>query len=92
MGHEPFTWVSLIPGLSQYPYIGNSLIISVVLLLIVIFGYVQLKRTAEEVIPDERLTFRNFLEIIVEAILGLVDGTMGPHGRKFVLLVGPFSL
>ena len=43
-------------------------------------------------IPDERLTFRNFLEIIVEAALGLVDSTMGPHGRKFMLLIGTLGL
>jgi F-type H+-transporting ATPase subunit a len=90
--HEQFTWISLIPGLSKYPYIGNSLIVSVVLVVLVVLGYIQLKKTADEVIPDERLTIRNFLEIIVEALMGLVDSTMGPHGRKFMLLVGTLGL
>ncbi len=92
MGHEQFTWVSLIPGLSNYPHIGNSLIVSVVLVVLVVLGYIQLRKTADEVIPNERMTFRNFLEIIVEALLGLVDSTMGPHGRRFMLLIGTLGL
>jgi F-type H+-transporting ATPase subunit a len=93
MEHEQLTWVSLIPGLSKYPaYIGNSLIISALLVVLVVLGYIQLRKTAEEVIPDERLTLRNFLEIIVEAAVGLVDSTMGPNGRRFMLLVGTLGL
>lgn len=93
MGHEEFTWVSLIPGLSKFPpYVGNSLIISAVLVVIVVVGFIQLKRTAEQVIPDERLTFRNFLEILVETAFALVDGAMGPHGRRFMLLVGTLGI
>jgi F-type H+-transporting ATPase subunit a len=92
MGHEQFTWVSLIPGLSKYPHVGNALIVSVVLVVLVVLGYIQLRKTADEVIPNEKLTFRNFLEIIVEAVLGLVDSTMGPHGRRFMLLIGTLGL
>ncbi len=92
MGHETFTWVSLIPGLSKYPHVGNSLIVSVILLVVFITGYIQLKKTAEEVVPDQRLTFRNFCEILVELILRLVDDTMGPYGRRFMLLVGTLGI
>jgi F-type H+-transporting ATPase subunit a len=93
MGHEQFTWVSLIPGLSKLPpHVSNAIIVSLVLVVIVVIGYIQLRRTANEVIPDERLTFRNFLEIIVEAVLGLVEGNMGPHGKKFVLIIGTLGL
>jgi len=93
MGQEQFTWVSIIPGLSKLPpHVSNGIIVLLVLVVIVVIGYIQLRKTANEVIPDEKLTFRNFLEIIVEAVLGLVDSTMGPHGRKFMLLIGTLGL
>lgn len=93
MGHEAFTWATLIPGLSGLPaHVSNGIIVSVILLIIVILGYVQLRKNEDEVIPDEKLTFRNFVEIVVEAVAGLVDSTMGPRGREFVLIIGTLGL
>jgi F-type H+-transporting ATPase subunit a len=93
MGHEDFTWATLIPGLSRLPaHVSNGIIVSVILLIIVILGYIQLRRNKDEVVPDERLTFRNFVEIVVEAVSGLVDSTMGPRGREFVLIIGTLGL
>ena len=92
MGHD-FFWASLIPGLSRLPpHVSNAILVSVVLIVIVILGYLQLKKTASEVVPDEKLTFRNFLEVVVEAVAGLVDGTMGPRGREFILIIGTLGL
>jgi len=92
MGHD-FYWASLIPGLSRLPaHVANAILITIALIVIVILGYLQLKKTADEVIPDEKLTFRNFLEVVVEAVAGLVDGTMGPRGREFILIIGTLGL
>jgi F-type H+-transporting ATPase subunit a len=92
MGHD-FFWASLIPGLSRLPpHVSNAIIVSAVLIVIVILGYLQLKKTASDVVPDEKLTFRNFLEVVVEAVAGLVDGTMGPRGREFILIIGTLGL
>ncbi len=93
MGHEQFTWVSVIPGLSRLaPHVANGILVSVVLVIIVILGYLQLRRTEDEVIPPEKMTFRNFVEMLVELISGLVDDTMGPHGRKFMLIIGTLGI
>jgi F-type H+-transporting ATPase subunit a len=93
MEHEQFSWASLIPGLSRLPaHVSNGIIISCVLLAIMILGYVQLKRTEEEVVPEGKLTFRNLLEIVVEAITSLVDSQMGTRGREFVLIIGTLGL
>jgi F-type H+-transporting ATPase subunit a len=93
MGHEEFTWASLIPGLSRLPaHVSNGVIVSVILLVIAILGYIQLRKNEGEVVPDEKLTFRNLLELIVETITGLVDGAMGPRGREFVLIIGTLGL
>jgi F-type H+-transporting ATPase subunit a len=93
MGHEEFTWASLIPGLSGLPaHVSNGIIILGILLIIAILGYIQLRKTEDEVVPDEKLTFRNLVELIVEAITGLVEGNMGPRGRQFVLIIGTLGL
>ena len=93
MEHEQFTWASLIPGLASLPaHVSGAIIVSIVLLVVVIIGYRQLRRTEDQVIPDEKLTFRNFIEVIVEAISGLVEGTMGPRGPEFTLLIGTLAL
>jgi F-type H+-transporting ATPase subunit a len=93
MEEHPFTWASAIPGLSHLPeHVSNGIIVSVILLIIVILGYRQLKRTEDEVVPDQKLTFRNFVEMLVEMISGLVEGTMGPRGTEFVLIVGTLGL
>jgi F-type H+-transporting ATPase subunit a len=93
MEHEPFTWASLIPGLSHLPpHVSNGIIVSIILLVIVILGYSQYKRKADEIVPDEKLTFRNLVEVIAEAISSLVEGTMGPRGKEFTLIIGTLGL
>jgi F-type H+-transporting ATPase subunit a len=93
MEHEQFTWASLIPGLASLPaHVSGAIIVSIVLLVVVIIGYRQLRRTEDQVIPDEKLTFRNFIEVIVEGISGLVENTMGPRGPEFTLLIGTLAL
>jgi F-type H+-transporting ATPase subunit a len=93
MGHEQFTWVSLIPGLSRLePQVSGAIVVCVILLVIVVLGYLQVKKSEDEVVPDEKLTFRNFVELLVEAISGLVEGTMGPRGQEFVLIVGTLGI
>ena len=93
MGHEQFTWASLIPGLASLPpHVSNGIIVSVILLVIVILGYAQYKKKEDDILPDDRLTFRNVLELMVEAISGLVEQTMGPRGKEFMLIIGTLGL
>ncbi|MBA4418728.1 MAG: ATP synthase F0 subunit A [Syntrophus sp. (in: bacteria)] len=93
MGHEAFTWASLIPGLKNLPpHVSNGIIVSVILLVIVFLGYRQLKKAEDEVVPDSRLTFGNFVELIAEGLSSIVIDTMGPRGKEFVLLIGTLGL
>ncbi|MGD0229250.1 MAG: F0F1 ATP synthase subunit A [Syntrophorhabdales bacterium] len=93
MEHEQFSWAGLIPGLSSLPaHVSNSIIVSVVLLVIVILGFVQSQKRKDDIVPDDRLTFRNLLEIVVETISGLVEETMGPRGKEFMLIIGTLGL
>jgi F-type H+-transporting ATPase subunit a len=93
MGHEAFTWASLVPGLNHLPaHVSNGIIVSVILLVIVFLGYRQIKRTEDEVLPDSKLTFKNFVELLAEGLAGIIIDTMGPRGKEFVLLIGTLGL
>ncbi len=83
---------TLIPAFFPAAHVSNSIIVSVVLLVIVVIGLVQSRKSPDEVVPDDRLTFRNLLEIIVESISGLVEDTMGPRGKEFMLIIGTLAL
>jgi F-type H+-transporting ATPase subunit a len=93
MEHEVFTWASLFPFLKgMKPHVSNAIIVSFILLVVVILGYRQLRKTEDDIVPASGLTFRNFVELIVEAISGIVTDAMGPRGKEFVLLVGTLAL
>ncbi|HBA53818.1 F0F1 ATP synthase subunit A [Syntrophorhabdus aromaticivorans] len=93
MEHEVFTWASLVPYLKDLPpHVSNGIIVSIILLVIVVLGYKQLKRTEDEIVPESKLTFRNFVELIVESLSNIIVDTMGPRGKEFVLLVGTLAL
>ena len=93
MGHEAFTWAGSIPYLKNLPaHVSNGIIVSVILLVLVILGYRQLKRTQDDIVPEEKLTLRNFFEIIVEGLSGLISTNMGPRGKEFMLIIGTLAL
>jgi F-type H+-transporting ATPase subunit a len=91
MGHD-WSWAELFPVLKDQPHVFNGIIVSVILLVIVILGYNQLKRTEDDVVPEPKLTFRNLVEIMVEGLSKIVVDTMGPRGKEFVLIVGTLAL
>jgi len=91
MGHD-WSWAELFPVLKDQPHVFNGIIVSVILLVIVILGYNQLKRTEDDVVPGSKLTFRNLVEIMVESLSNIVVDTMGPRGKEFVLIVGTLAL
>lgn len=93
MGHESFTWASYIPFLKTLPpHVSNAIIVSIFLLIIVILGYKQVKKAGDQIIPDEKLTFRNTVELLVEAIHNFVMENMGPRGPQFLLIIGTLAL
>jgi len=93
MEHEVFTWASLFPFLKKLPpHVSNAIIVSLILLIVVILGYRQLKRSENEPVPEPKVTFRNFIEMLVEGLSGIILDTMGPRGREFVLIVGTLAL
>jgi len=91
MGHS-FSWASLFPFLHNDPQVINGIVVSVILLVIVILGYRQLKQSEDEIVPEPKCSFRNFVEMIVESLSGIILDAMGPRGKEFVLVVGTLGL
>jgi F-type H+-transporting ATPase subunit a len=93
MEHHAFEWVAHIPGLSRLPsHVANSILLSVVLVIIVLLGYSQLKKTEDDVVPAAKMTFRNFVEILVETIYNFVEENMGRRTADFLPIIGTLAL
>ena len=70
------------------PHVANALLVMALVIVLAVLGNIQLKRKKNTVIPDDRLTFRNVLELIVEGILKLLEANMGKRGRDFIFIIG----
>jgi len=90
MGHD-LSWSELFPILKDQPHVLNGIIVSVILLIIVTLGYRQLKKTEDNIVPDPKLTFRNFVELLIEGLSKLIADSMGPRGKEFILIIGTLA-
>jgi F-type H+-transporting ATPase subunit a len=90
-----FNWLSLIPGFDVHGS-GHVLLAALVIIGVLVAASVArmqlnraLKREDEGLIPDRKLTFRNFFEILAEQLYGLAVSVMGEHSaQKFFPIVG----
>ena len=83
----------MIHGIFSYSFFGHQVWITtthvcclIVLLSLMLFGFLAGRKMkhADEV-PEG---FQNFIELIVELLDGMVDGTMGKNGAKFRNYIG----
>ena len=91
MGHSA-SWASLFPFLEEQPHVMNGAIVSLILVVIAILGFRQLKRNEDEIVPEPRMNVRNFVEVIVESVSSFVTDNMGPRGKEFILIIGTLAL
>ncbi len=90
---HPFTWVSVIPGLSALPeHAATSLLVASTLILFAYLANRQLATASDAAIPDDSLTLRNLAELLVEGVSGMAEGVLGHRGRRYVHLYGSFFL
>ena len=93
MEHAPFTWVSVIPGLSALP--DHTATATLVILAVLTWALVarrQMQAASDAVVPDGTLTARNSMEIFVEWFVGFIEGLLGPKGRRFLHIYATFFL
>ncbi len=90
---HPFTWVSVIPGLSLLPdHTATATLVIAALLTWAFVARRQMQAATDAVVPDATLTARNTLEIFVEWFVGFIEGLLGHKGRQLVHIYATFFL
>lgn len=79
-----FTWLSIIPGLSAIPeHVTMAIGVSILLLITTAVARAQLQRAmsgpGRGIIPESKLTYRNFFEIVAESLYKLTENVIGHH-------------
>lgn len=93
-GEHSFTWFSLIPGLHGVPeHVIGSIFVSMLLILSTWVARAQLLKVVSRpdggLIPESKLTFRNFFEIAAEGLYKLTQNVMGEHdAKRFYPVIG----
>jgi F-type H+-transporting ATPase subunit a len=84
-----FNWLSLIFSgdvIHHYGHVIMTVAVMVLILIGAVFARAQLakamKRDDQGLIPDSKLTFRNFFDILAEKLYGLAEGVMGKHNTE----------
>ena len=87
----------MIKGITKFQLFGQELwvtttqiglsIVTVTILILAVLASRKMKRATQ--VPD---TFQNILEFAVEALDGMVNGTMGHNGKKLVHYIGTIFL
>lgn len=83
MQEHGFTWLSQIPALEHVPH--HVVLSAAVVVLLLVFGTIaaiKMRATKDRLIPESKLTFKNFFEIVAEKIYGLCENVMGEHAAE----------
>ena len=83
-----FTWDTLFPLLPQHVFFG--VVVAAVLVWFGLAARSGLARADKPVIPDEGISVRNLMELLVSLVTALSDGIIGREGRRYVPLFGAF--
>ncbi|OGQ83044.1 MAG: ATP synthase F0 subunit A [Deltaproteobacteria bacterium RIFCSPLOWO2_12_FULL_60_19] len=95
---HPFTWHSAIHPFLPYPLslLGETNFTALVVMgALVALAFVfrrSVSSAKDPVVPEERLSVRNAMEVLVEIVVGLSDSIIGKKGRKYVPLFGSLFL
>lgn len=69
-------------------HVATAAFIALLLTIFSILAWRKLRKIDENVIPSNKLSFATAFEIIVEAILNLMEGIMGPRAKNYFPLIG----
>jgi F-type H+-transporting ATPase subunit a len=80
---KPFTWLSYL-GVESIPdHVVMALVVAVVLLVTTFVARMQLnavmKTPDAALVPESKLTFRNFFEILAESLYKMTENVIGHH-------------
>lgn len=79
-----FTWLTHIPGLEHVPvHVSTAILVALMLVATTTLARLQLGAITRSpgggIIPDSKLSYRNFFEIIAESLYKLTENVMGHH-------------
>lgn len=81
--HESFTWLSLVPGLREMPnHIVMAVTIAVLVVALGAVATIKLRAFGDATVPESKLTFRNFFDLLAEKLFGLCVDVMGEHAAE----------
>jgi len=89
MEHGGILYFKFIPFLNKLPgQVGNAALVSLVLLILFFLGFRSIKKKGDDIIPDKKFTLLNFMELLVEGCLKLIEDNMGKVGMSFLYIMG----
>jgi len=89
MEHGGIFYYQFIPGLNKFPMqVGNAILVSIILLTLFVLGYLRIKKKGDDIVPDKKFTLLNFMELIVEMCIKLIEDNMGKIGRPLLYILG----
>lgn len=95
MEEAVFTWFSLIgpfkPFMTKNPHVPAAGLVFVVLLVMALIARRRLARE-ESVYSTASFGVTSFLELTLEAVIGLMDKIIGHNSRRFLPLIGTLAL
>lgn len=84
-GEHGFNWLTWL-GIHSPNHVVMAILVSAALIVMTFAASTQLTRAMKmpegALIPDSRLSFRNFFEIIAESLYGLTESVIGHHDAK----------
>jgi F-type H+-transporting ATPase subunit a len=81
-GSHHFSWLGLFGVNEELNHVVMSAFIGVLLILTTFVAAAQMKRVVAKdggLIPDAKMTYKNFFEILAEKLYGLTESVIGSH-------------
>ena len=89
MEHGGIFYYQFIPYLNKLPgQVGNAVLVSLILLVLFFLGSRSLRKKGDDIIPDRKFTLLNFMELLVEGCIKLIEDNMGKVGLPFLYIMG----
>lgn len=83
MHEHSFTWINHIPGLEHVPnHLVTALLVSFIVVVCGTIATLLLKSSGDVTIPEGKLTFRNFFDLIAEKLYALCESVLGEHAAE----------
>lgn len=104
--HSDIIWTNLIPGLNVLHdvlpkaegepafHVTNAILIVLIILALVFVAKPKgdpERQSDDDLVPSDRLTVRNLLEIMVSGIVKIMEDSMGHAAPRFLYLVGSLA-